>query len=93
MYENYNFNKTNVSNVLQSCYELPRASLSCCMSHDAWANNKAIRHSGAIVQWQDRQYVGAFWGQNQGIPHILSMSNLYPAHPHKISLFCPWGHY
>ena len=48
---------------------------------------------GAIVQWQDRQYVGAFWEQNQGIPHILSMSNLYPAHPHKISLFCPWGHY
>ena len=49
--------------------------------------------SGAIVQWQDRQYVGAFWGQNQGIPHILSMSNPYPAHPHKISSFCLLGHY
>ena len=48
---------------------------------------------GAIVQWQDRQYVGSLWGQNQGIPHVLSMSNPYPAQPHKISSFCLWGIY
>ena len=35
---------------------------------------------GAIVQWQDRQYVGGFWGQNQHNPHILPMNYPHVTH-------------
>ena len=37
-------------------------------------------NQGAIVQWQDRQYVGGFWGQNQHNPHILPMNYPHVTH-------------
>ena len=43
--------------------------------------------SGAVVQWQDRQYVGALWGQNQHSPHILTTNCQHRTHIILVPLF------
>ena len=42
---------------------------------------------GAVVQWQDRQYLGSLWGQSQHSPHILTTNCQHKTHIILVPLF------